>query len=149
VKEFFLLVFIAFLGSCGSPPPKELPSNQPEIVAYRIDLQRTATVQDTLASADYPMQKLQDDLDALVANEDAAALIEAAAQLAAQLQELENSESPIQFLDTGLRSRLKLLRTYLLQLKGALEEQDAVEAASQLVNEANNALVIYWNNLQV
>ena len=49
------------------------------------------------------------------------------------------------FTDTGMRSRLKLLRTYLLQFKGALEDQEAVEEAFDLVNEANNALLVYWN----
>lgn len=91
------------------------------------------------------MQLLQDELDVLIDFSSRTELIEQLNRIVVQIQELETRPEPTVLTDRGLKSRLKLLRTYLLQLKGALEENDRVNEAFSEVNQTNQALIAYWN----
>ena len=145
MKEFFILFLALGLWSCGSQEVQKSSAQQKEVSSYTIEIQRAVSVYDTFSSAAYPIRELQVALDSLARKNSAALLKSDTEALITRVQELENRPDPLPFTDTGMRSRLKLLRTYLLQFKGALEDQEAVEAAFDLVNEANNALLVYWN----
>lgn len=147
MKEFFILFLALGLWSCGTQEVQKSPAQPKEVSSYTIEIQRAVTAYDTFSAATYPIRELQVALDSLARNSNAALLKSDTEELIIRVQELENRPDPLPLADTGMRSRLKLLRTYLLQFKGALEDQEAVEAAFDLVNEANNSLLVYWNGL--
>ena len=145
MKEFFALFIALTLWSCGPKEVQIIAVEKNEILSYTLEIKRVTVAKDTFASADFPIRDIQIALDSLVSKNTVVLLREKTEVLIARIQELEQMSETLQLTDTGMRSRLKLLRTYLLQFKGALEYQEAVEAAFDLVNEANNALLVYWN----
>ena len=147
MKEFFILFLALGLWSCGSQEVQTISVEKNENRSYSLDIHRITVVNDTFDSADYPIREIQIALDSLVSKKTVVSLREKTEALILRIQELEQRSESFQLTDTGMLSRLKLLRTYLLQFKGALEDQEAVEAAFDLVNEANNSLLVYWNGL--
>ncbi|MDA0380203.1 MAG: hypothetical protein O2869_01880 [Bacteroidetes bacterium] len=147
MKEFFTLFLMLLLWSCGPKEVQTIAVEKNENRSYALNIKRITVVNDTFASADYPIREIQIALDSLVSKKTVVSLREKTEALILRIQELEQRSEPLQLTDTGMRSRLKLLRTYLLQFNGALQDQDAVEKAFEAVNEANNALLTYWNNL--
>lgn len=147
MKEFFALFIALALWSCAPKEVQNISVEKNEIRSYALEIKRVTVANDTFASADFPIRDIQIALDSLVSKNTVVLLREKTEVLIARIQELEQRAEPLQLTDTGMRSRLKLLRTYLLQFNGALQDQDAVEGAFEAVNEANNALLTYWNNL--
>ena len=147
MKEFFIVFLALGLLSCGSQEVQTISVQKNENRSYALYIKRITVVNDTFNSAYYPIREIQIALDSLVSKKTVVSLREKTEALILRIQELEQRSETLQLTDTGMRSRLKLLRTYLLQFKGALEDQEAVEAAFDLVNEANNALLVYWNGL--
>ena len=145
MKEFFIVFLALGLLYCGSQEVQTISVQKNENRSYALDIKRITVVNDTFNSADYPIREIQIALDSLASKKTVVSLREKTEALILRIQELEQRSETLQLTDTGMRSRLKLLRTYLLQFKGALEDQEAVEAAFDLVNEANNALLVYWN----
>ena len=147
MQKFFALFIALTLWSCGPKEIQIIAVEKNEILSYTLEIKRVTVAKDTFASADFPIRDIQIALDSLVSKNTVVLLREKTEVLIARIQELEQRPEPLQLTDKGMRSRLKLLRTYLLQFNGALQDQDAVEGAFEAVNEANNALLTYWNNL--
>jgi hypothetical protein len=145
VKEFFALFILLSIISCTSVSTPQIDATPKEEISYELKLLRPEEVVDTFSTQEYPMQLLQDELDGLIAFSSRTELIEQLNRIVVQIQELETRPEPTVLTDRGLKSRLKLLRTYLLQLKGALEENDRVNEALSEVNQTNQALIAYWN----
>jgi hypothetical protein len=145
VKEFFALFILLSFISCTSVSTPQIDATPNEEISYELKLLRQEEVVDTFSTQEYPMQLLQDELDVLIAFSSRTELIEQLNRIVVQIQELETRPEPTVLTDRGLKSRLKLLRTYLLQLKGALEENDGVNEALSEVNQTNQALIAYWN----
>lgn len=145
MKEFFALFILLSFISCTSVSTPQIDATPKEEISYELKLLRPEEVVDTFSTQEYPMQLLQDELDGLIAFSSRTELIEQLNRIVVQIQELETRPEPSVLTDRGLKSRLKLLRTYLLQLKGALEENDRVNEALSEVNQTNQALIAYWN----
>ena len=145
MKEFFALFILLSFISCTSVSAPQIDATPNEEISYELKLLRPEEVVDTFSTQEYPMQLLQDELDGLIAFSSRTELIEQLNRIVVQIQELETRPEPTILTDRGLKSRLKLLRTYLLQLKGALEENDRVNEALSEVNQTNQALIAYWN----
>ncbi|MGA0383469.1 MAG: hypothetical protein ACO3L1_00560 [Flavobacteriaceae bacterium] len=145
MKEFFALFILLSFISCTSVSTPQIDATPNEEISYELKLLRQEEVVDTFSTQEYPMQLLQDELDVLIAFSSRTELIEQLNRIVVQIQELETRPEPTVLTDRGLKSRLKLLRTYLLQLKGALEENDGVNEALSEVNQTNQALIAYWN----
>lgn len=145
MKEFFSVLILFGFASCTSvsapkPVQKAVAEN-----SYELGFERTEEVIDTLSEQNFPMRSLQQELDALSGFTSPEELVEQLNSIALKIQELEARSEPEVWTNRGLKSRLKLLRTYLLQLKGALEENDSVKGALSEVNQTNQALIAYWN----
>lgn len=145
MKEFFSVLILFGFASCTSvsapkPVQKAVAENSCEL-----GFERTEEVIDTLSEQNFPMRSLQQELDALSGFSSPEELVEQLNSIALKIQELEARAEPEVWTNRGLKSRLKLLRTYLLQLKGALEENDNVKGALSEVNQTNQALIAYWN----
>jgi hypothetical protein len=147
MKEFFILFLALGLWSCETQKVQKSPAQPKEVSSYIIRLNRSTSVYDTFAAADYPLNRLQAALDSLAKKSNSKDLKHQVVNVINLVNEIEMRPEPLIMDDYGVRSRLNLLRTYLLQFKGALEDQEAVEATFDLVNEANNALLVYWNAL--
>lgn len=145
MKEFFALFILLSFISCTSVSSPQIEATPNEEISYELKLLRQEEVVDTFSTQEYPMQLLQDELDVLIAFSSRTELIEQLNRIVVQIQELETRPEPSVLTDRGLKSRLKLLRTYLLQLKGALEENDGINEALSEVNQTNQALIAYWN----
>ena len=145
MKEFFSVLILFGFASCTSVSAPKPVQKASEEYSYEVVFKHTEEVLDTFSEHDYPMRSLQQELDALSESTASDELIEQLSSIALKVQELEARSEPEVWANRGLKSRLKLLRTYLLQLKGALEENDGVKEALSEANQTNQALIAYWN----
>ncbi len=145
MKEFFSILILFGFASCTSVPTTKTEQKPSEEYSFEVVFKRTEEVLDTFSEDDFPMRSLQQELDALSESTASDELIEQLSSIALKVQELEARSEPEVWTNRGLKSRLKLLRTYLLQLKGALEENDSVKEALFEANQTNQALIAYWN----
>ena len=145
MKEFFSVLILFGFASCTSVSAPKPVQKASEEYSYEVVFKHTEEVLDTFSEHDFPMRSLQQELDALSESTASDELIEQLSSIALKVQELEARSEPEVWANRGLKSRLKLLRTYLLQLKGALEENDGVKEALSEANQTNQALIAYWN----
>ncbi len=145
MKEFFFVLFLLGFVSCTSVSAPNTEHKPLAEYSYEVVFIRFEEVLDTLYEQNFPMRSLQQELDALSGFTSPEELIDQLSSIALKVQELEARSEPEVWTNRGLKSRLKLLRTYLLQLKGALEENDSVKEALSEANQTNQALIAYWN----